>query len=178
MHGDGTQMFKEIGHDRVASAFGRSARRVRRGWNAKVVYEETVQGVRRDPQIASRYFYKPNHTVWTFGHPEDEEIPHEMGLYARDGRCLERVLEATAAKDISRYGIHHIRRKTGTAMGMSISPIKAEIVFADEEKRRLAQTRRLQREQFLEEGEDIRKVIFGCRYVDDLVLGSCTLCGE
>ena len=61
-------------------------------------------------------------------------------------------------------------------MGASISPIKAEIVFSDNERKRLSQKRRLMKEGFLEEGEDIRQVVAGCGYVDDLVLLTRTLC--
>ena len=50
------------------------------------------------------------------------------------------MLQATAEKDLSRYGVHYIKRTRGTAMGMTISPVKAEIVFADEEKFRKGQT--------------------------------------
>ena len=55
------------------------------------------------------------------------------------------MLQATAEKDLSQYGVHYIKRTRGTAMGMTISPVKAEIVFADEEKFRKAQTRKLMR---------------------------------
>ncbi len=85
-------------------------------------------------------------------------------------------MEATAAKDVSRCGVHIVRRKRGTAMGASISPIKAEIVFSDCERKRLNQTARLKSEGFLVDNEDIRQVVMGCRYVDDLVLVSRTLC--
>ena len=53
------------------------------------------------------------------------------------------MLQATAEKDLSRYGVHYVRRTRGTAMGMTISPVKAEIVFADEEKFRKAKTKQL-----------------------------------
>ena len=88
------------------------------------------------------------------------------------------MLQATVEKDLSKYGIHYVRRTRGTAMGMSISPVKAEIVFGDEEKYRKGQTRRLVRERWIEPGEDINQVVNGVRYVDDLVLMSCVLCGE
>ena len=63
-------------------------------------------------------------------------------------------------------------------MGMSISPVKAEIVFGDEEKYRKGQTRRLVKESWIEPGEDINQVVNGVRYVDDLVLMSGILRGE
>ena len=61
-------------------------------------------------------------------------------------------------------------------MGMTIPPVKAEIVFADEEKFRKAQTKKLIRERFLHPGEDINQVVNGVRYVDDLILMSKLLC--
>ena len=86
------------------------------------------------------------------------------------------MLQATAEKDLSRYGVHYIKRTRGTAMGMTISPVKAEIVFADEEKFRKSQTKKLIREGFLHPGEDINEVVNGVRYVDDLILMSKLLC--
>ena len=86
------------------------------------------------------------------------------------------MLQATAEKDLSRYGVHYIKRTRGTAMGMTISPVKAEIVFADEEKFRKSQTKKLIREGFLRPGEDINEVVNGVRYVDDLILMSKLLC--
>ena len=86
------------------------------------------------------------------------------------------MLQATAEKDLSRYGVHYIKRTRGTAMGMTISPVKAEIVFADEEKFRKGQTKKLIREGFLHPGEDINQD--GVRYVDDLILMSKLLCAE
>ena len=86
------------------------------------------------------------------------------------------MLQATAEKDLSQYGVHYIKRTRGTAMGMTISPVKAEIVFADEEKFRKAQTRKLMREGFLRDGEDVNQVVNGVRYVDDLILMSKLLC--
>ena len=71
------------------------------------------------------------------------------------------MLQATAEKDLSRYGVHYIKRTRGNAMGMTISPVKAEIVLADEEKFRKAQTRKLTREGFLREGEDVNQVVNG-----------------
>ena len=88
------------------------------------------------------------------------------------------MLQATAEKDLSRYGVHYIKRTRGTAMGMTISPVKAEIVFADEEKFRKSQTKKLIREGFLRPGEDINEVVNGVRYVDDLILTSKLLCVE
>ena len=88
------------------------------------------------------------------------------------------MLQATAEKDLSRYGVHYIRRTRGTAMGMTISPVKAEIVFADEEKFRKGQTKKLIREGFLLPGEDINQVVDGVRYVDDLILTSKLMCVE
>ena len=73
---------------------------------------------------------------------------------------------------MSKYGKHYIRRKTGIAMGKSESPLEAEIVFSDDEKRRKAQTPRLMREGFLQQGESIDEVVNGDRYVDDLLLMS------
>ncbi len=61
-------------------------------------------------------------------------------------------------------------------MGKSESPLKAEIVFSDEEKRRLAKRTLLIREGFLQDHEDINEVANGVRYVDDLLLLSCLLC--
>ena len=63
-------------------------------------------------------------------------------------------------------------------MGMTISPVKAEIVFADEEKFRKAETKQLRKEGFLWENEDINEVVNGVRYVDDLILMSKLLCVE
>ena len=88
------------------------------------------------------------------------------------------MLQATAEKDLSRYGVHYIRRTRGTGMGMTISPVKAEIVFADKEKFRKGQTKKLIREGFLQPGEDINQVVNGVRYVDDLILMSKMLCLE
>ena len=73
---------------------------------------------------------------------------------------------------------HLIRRRVGTPMGMSISPVKAELVCAEDEKRRMRQKGRLRREGYTRRGEDISNVLFGCRYVDDLLLVSAMLCCE
>ena len=86
------------------------------------------------------------------------------------------MLQATAEEDLGRYGVHYIKRTRGAAMGMTISPVKAEIVFADEEKIRKAQTRKLMREGLLRDGEDVNQVVNGVRYVDDLILMSKLLC--
>ncbi len=91
---------------------------------------------------------------------------------------MEQLLEATGCNNISKYGVQWIRRRTGTAMGKSESPLKAEIVFSDEEKRRMAQRVKLIREGFMQDHEDINGVVNGVRYVDDLVLFSCLLCVE
>ena len=88
------------------------------------------------------------------------------------------MLQVTAEKDLRRYGVHYVRRTRGTAMGMTISPVKAEIVFADEEKFRKAKTKQLRKEGFLLENEDINEVVNGVRYVDDLILMSKLLCVE
>ena len=88
------------------------------------------------------------------------------------------MLQATAEKDLSRYGVHYIRRTRGTAVGVTISRVKAEIVFADEENFRKGQTKKLIREGFLRPGEDINQVVNGVRYVDDLILMSKLLCLE
>ena len=72
--------------------------------------------------------------------------------------------------------MHHIRRTRGTAMGMTISPVKAEIVFGDEEKGRKSRHKALEREGFVLEGEELNQVVNGVRYVDDLVLMSKLLC--
>ena len=89
---------------------------------------------------------------------------------------MEQLLEATGENNLSHYGVHWIKRKTGTAMGKSESPLKAEIVFSDEEKRRLAKRKLRIREGFLQDHEDINEVVNGVRYVDDLLLFSCLLC--
>ena len=62
---------------------------------------------------------------------------------------------------MTRYGKHWIERLTGTAMGKSESPLKAEIVFGDEEKLRLARIPQLIKEGFLERGETIDEVVGG-----------------
>ncbi len=61
-------------------------------------------------------------------------------------------------------------------MGKSESPLKAEIVFSDEEKRRLAKRKLLIREGVLQDHEDINEVVNGVRYVADLLLFACILC--
>ena len=61
-------------------------------------------------------------------------------------------------------------------MGKSESPLKAELVFSDEEKGRLGRAPQLRKEGFLKEGESIHEVVAGVRYVDDLVLMSKVLC--
>ncbi len=91
---------------------------------------------------------------------------------------MERILQATAEKGVSKYGVNFIRRTRGAAMGTIISPVKAEIVFSDEGKGRRQRHRALEREGFLLEGEDLNQVINGVRYVDDLVLMSKLVCVE
>ena len=80
------------------------------------------------------------------------------------------MLEASGFNTLSRYGVHMIKRTRGTAMGRSESPLKAEIVFGEEEKSRLGKTPRLIREGFTRPGENIHSTISGVRYVDDLLL--------
>ena len=143
---------------------------------AQAVYEERVRGTLSPPQLASKFFQKPDTTVWTFGRPASEHPDPNLMLRARDGRCIERMLDATGANNVSRFGIHWMKRRTGAAMGKSESPLKAEIVFGDEEKRRLARTPALRKEGFLQEGETVDEVVAGLRYVDDLVLFSKLLC--
>ena len=63
-------------------------------------------------------------------------------------------------------------------MGKSESPLKAELVFSDEEKGRLGRAPQLRKEGFLEGGESIHEVVAGVRHGDDLVLLSKVLCLE
>ncbi len=79
------------------------------------------------------------------------------------------MLEATGENNVTELGVAWVKRPTGTPMGKSESPLKAEIVFGDEEKRRTARIPRLRREGFLEDGEIASDVVGGVRYVDDLV---------
>ena len=102
LRGDGSQMFKEINHPRVRTAFDNSARRVRQVWNTDTVYESFVRGERQPPEIAKSFFTKNSCISWTFGRPEGSQVPPHMALRGRDGRCLEHVLEATAEKNVSR----------------------------------------------------------------------------
>ena len=143
---------------------------------AKAVYGERVRGVLAEPQLAKAFFRKPEHVVWTFGRKVSDPAPPELLLHGRSGRCLEELLEATGENVMSRYGIHWIKRTTGTAMGKTESPIKAEIVFSDEEKLRTGRLPQLRKEGFVVGDESIHEVIAGCRYVDDLVLFSKLLC--
>ena len=86
MRGDGTQMFKEVPNPRVTAAFDRVAARVRNSTGAAAVYEERVRGVLGEPQLAKAYFRKPDHVVWTFGRPREEQPGTRMSLQGRDGR--------------------------------------------------------------------------------------------
>ena len=161
LRGDGTQMFKEVPNPMVMAAFDRTAARVRNATGAQAVYEERVRGVLGPPQLAAKFFQKPDTTVWTFGRPKGAEPDPNLLLRGRDGRCVERMLDATGANNVSKLGVHWMKRLTGTAMGKSESPLKAEIVFGDEEKRRLARTPALRKEGFLLEGESIDEVVAG-----------------
>ena len=86
MRGDGTQMFKEIGHDRVNTGFSRAAARVRNALGATAICEESVKVELRPPEFASSFFYRPNTRVWTFGQRVHEEPPLAMLHRGRDGR--------------------------------------------------------------------------------------------
>ena len=72
----------------------------------------------------------------------------------------------------------HFANFRQACMGMNIYPVKAELVFAEDEKRRMRQKGRLRREGYTRQGEDISNVLLGCWYVDDLLLASGMLCCE
>ena len=172
LRGDGTQMFKEVENQTAVKSFERSARRVRNATGATAVYEERIRGILEPPQLSRAYFSKPDTVVWTFGRLPSEPVDPQLALRARDGRCIERMLEASGFNTISRYGKHWIRRTRGTAMGRTESPLKAELVFGGEERLRMGNKPRLRKEGFLQQGEEIGEVIAGVRYVDDLLLMS------